>query len=661
MTQLDLNTLIKASQAIAGEIVAEKLISKMMQIVIENAGAQRGCLLLEERGKWMIEAARDVDQGESVAAEPIDVDSSDIVPRRIIYYVARSQEIIVLENASKEGDFDNDSTIQKYQSKSVLCIPLINQGSVSGILYLENNLATGAFTPDRVELLKLLSSQIAVALDNAKLYANLEKRVKERTYELSESNKQLEMAKDQAEAANQAKSIFLAGMSHELRTPLNAILGFSELLAREKDATPNQREKLAIINRSGQHLLAMINDVLDLSKIEAERVELKEHPFDLVALTKEISMMIQSRATEKGLSVVVDADNVRFRYVMTDVGKLRQILINLLGNAVKFTDDGGVVIRCATEAIPGGPEQCNIMIEVEDTGPGIATARQSEIFEPFVLGIDAPERRGTGLGLSLCKKYVELMGGTIEIESEVGQGSLFRVRLPAQIADAADVRTPVDDKTGVIGLAPSQKTRRILVADDNRENLLLLKSLLEDAGFVVLEAKNGQEAVAAFKKALPDLVCMDMRMPIMDGYEAARQIRKCAGGDTVPIIAITASAFSEQRPDIFAAGCNEMVAKPFRAHEIFEAIARFLDIAYLYEQVDEAAPAREIELTSDLLAGLPPELLKELDEACLSLDTAAISTVIGRIEPLAADTANGLRALLDNFEIGRIRDLLMDV
>jgi signal transduction histidine kinase/CheY-like chemotaxis protein len=477
---------------------------------------------------------------------------------------------------------------------------------------------------------------------------------------LKQAKDYAETAQVAAEAASQAKSLFLANMSHELRTPLNAILGFSQMLTRGASATAGEKEKLFIINRSGLHLLSMINDVLDLSKIEVGSVELQENPFDLVALIKEISVMIQSRATEKGLSMAVEVESISFPYVKADTGKLRQILINLLNNAVKFTDEGGVTIRCAIDPIPEPPNRCQIVIEVEDTGPGIDPAKQALIFEPFVQGIDEPVRKGTGLGLSICKRYTEFMGGTIELESEVGKGSLFRVRLPAKIAAAADVKTSVDDKPRVIGLAATDKTWRILAADDNRENLLLLKSLLEEVGFFVLEARDGQEAVAAFKEAAPDLIWMDMRMPVMDGYEAVRQIRRCPGGDTIPIIAITASAFHEQRQEILAVGCDDMIIKPFQAQEIFEAMGRLLDIEYIYEPKSEAAPARvrEVELTAAMLADLPEEMLQELRQKALTLNREAALGVIARIADSAPEVATGLKELVDNYQMAELQELL---
>jgi CheY-like chemotaxis protein len=324
------------------------------------------------------------------------------------------------------------------------------------------------------------------------------------------------------------------------------------------------------------------------------------------------------------------------------------------------------------------------VIEVEDTGPGIEPSRKEKIFEPFVQGIDESVRKGTGLGLSICKRYAEFMGGTIEVESDLGKGSLFRVRLPAKIAAAADVRTPLDDKPKVIGLAQTQKTWRILVADDNRENLLLLTSLLEEVGFFVLGAKNGKEAVAAFKKESPDFIWMDMRMPVMDGYEATRRIRKWETGSRnkivedsdsnssvriphsafkpVPIIAVTASAFREQRQKILAAGCDDMVVKPFQAHEIFETMGRLLDIEYIYESKSEAAPARvpEVELTGAMLAEIPGKLLQKLRQATLALNREAAFEVIAQIADQAPEVAAGFKKLVDNYQLAELRDLLSE-
>mgnify|MGYP001811988587 FL=1 len=471
----------------------------------------------------------------------------------------------------------------------------------------------------------------------------------------------LKVAKEDAEKANQQKSVFLANMSHELRTPLNAILGFSNMLVRDHSTSPEQQERLTIIRQSGQHLLSMINDILDLSKIEAGRENLHEQPFHLVALIQEVSVMIESRTSEKGLAMRVEDDAISFPYIKADFGKLRQILINLLSNAVKFTDEGKIALRCTTEPISENKKNCTVMIEVKDTGSGVESDLLESIFEPFVQGPKLSERRGTGLGLSICKQFIEIMGGTIEVESEVDIGSTFRVQLVAEIAEAADVKTFIDEQPRVVGISSSEKTWRVLIADDNRENLILLKTLLETVGISVLEAQNGKEAVELFEKELPDLVWMDMRMPVMDGYEATRQIRQRSGGDAVPIIAITASAFSEQRQEILSAGCNEMVTKPFQESAIFESMARFLDLEYIYETESPSDHINGTDLTSAMLSDLPPELLHELDDACLTLNSESILAVITRIESETPDVAKGLQNLLDNFQIGRIRELIKKI
>jgi signal transduction histidine kinase/CheY-like chemotaxis protein len=515
---------------------------------------------------------------------------------------------------------------------------------------------------DKAEVLKWVLIVGAAALGIVFIFIFWNRRLSQEIRKRKQTEEDLKQARDDAEASNQAKSIFLANMSHELRTPLNAILGFSSMLGRDSGATPAQKENLAVINRSGEHLLSMINDILDLSKIEAGRIDLEERPFDLAALLEEISVMIQSRAGGKGLSFVLEAEAVGFPYVNADAGRLRQILSNLLSNAVKFTSEGGVILRARTEPLPETPERCRIVLEVEDTGPGIDPDRQKDIFDPFVQEKGVSAQAGTGLGLSICKNLSDLMGGSIEVESETGKGALFRVRLPAEIVEAADVKKPMETKPSVIGLVPGQKTRRILIADDHPENRLLLKTLLEGAGFSILEAQNGKEALEAFEAEAPDFIWMDMRMPVMDGYEAARQIRRRPGGKKLPIVAVTASVFRSQRPQILAAGCDDMVFKPFQEHEIFEVMARFLDVAYVYEESDDtAALAGAAELTAAMLAELPPELLQDLDQTTLVANREVILKVIDRIAEHAPDTAESLRALVQNFEIERIRELLAEI
>ena len=476
----------------------------------------------------------------------------------------------------------------------------------------------------------------------------------------AESTRKLQIAKEQAETANRAKSDFLASMSHELRTPLNAILGFARNLSRAPELTPERQKQVGIIARAGDHLLQMINEILSLSRIEAGRVELREASFDLKVNLQDIAQMITPRAQEKGLSVALDLGPELPATLLGDVGKIRQVLINLVGNAVKFTEEGQVVIRARSKPMENG--RIELELKVEDSGPGIPEEQLEAIFDSFVQGVEpGGQVDGAGLGLTICKKLVDVMGGELEVASEVGVGSVFTIRFPLGPTDAP-LESEANRQKHVIGIEPGPTSWRILVVDDDADNRALLTTVLGQVGFEVREAVDGNTAVAAFKQWHPHLICMDMRMPVMDGYEATKRIRASEGSETVKILAVTASVFEEQRPEILAAGCDELVRKPIDENALLGAIGRLLGVDYRYaEAVEPGAPEESVELSAGMLSDLPADLRDELRNATLLLDKAALVALIQRIEAHAPDTAKGLQALVDGFQLARIRELLEDV
>ena len=485
---------------------------------------------------------------------------------------------------------------------------------------------------------------------------NLEKLVKERT-------QALEVAKQNAESADRAKSTFLNNMSHELRTPLNAILGFSGMLARDRETTANHQEKLSIINRSGEHLLNMINSVLDLSKIEAGRVELEPVAFDLPLMLKDMGQMIEVRAESAGLRFDLIIDAAIAQCIKADSGKLRQILINLLGNAVTFTSEGMVSLRARTLPIADYPSMVTLQIEVEDNGPGIEAEHLEHIFEPFVqAGQALNDLKGSGLGLAISKSFVEMMSGEISVTSKPGKGSLFRVNLPVALAEAEDVSGIEIARSAVLGLAPNQTSWRIVIAEDNTDNRLLLSSLLIEAGFEIREAENGEQAVALFEQWHPHFIWMDMRMPVMDGYQATTKIRSLPGGDAVKIVAITASVFKEWKDEVMAVGADDFVRKPYRPEEIFDCMARQLGVRYLYEQEEEKAEAPQTvtRITPEMLAELPDDLIAELQSAVRAHDMEQTNAVLDRISSTDSDPelTNALRQLVKDMDFRTLKSLL---
>jgi signal transduction histidine kinase/CheY-like chemotaxis protein len=469
---------------------------------------------------------------------------------------------------------------------------------------------------------------------------HLEQLVDQRTAELVQ-------ARDQAQAANQAKSVFLASMSHELRTPLTAILGFSNLL-REHGATAEQQRDLDIINRSGEHLLSLIDDVLQIARIEAGRTFLEVGPCDLEAVVNEVVEMMRVRAREKQLSLILTEPPSFPRWIQSDSVKLRQVLINLLGNAVKYTPTGSITLRLDVRPAGGGG-QFLACFEVEDTGIGISAEDQARIFEPFEQAADGRRQKGAGLGLAITRQFVELMGGTITVESAPGKGSCFRVEIPVEETREIEV-TPPAAQERILGLEAGQPEYRVLVVEDQRENWMLLERLLRNAGFPVRVAENGEEGVKVFQEWRPHFIWMDVRMPVMDGIEAARRVRALEGGRDVKIAAITASGSDGSRAELLAAGLDDVVRKPYRPHQIFERMARHLGVRY------RRAPAVPLlkrepaaELRPDAIAALPAVLRAELLDALTVLDVDRILRTVAKVAEQDADLGFALELLAKRY------------
>lgn len=458
--------------------------------------------------------------------------------------------------------------------------------------------------------------------------------------QLERYSHQLGQKAQEADAANRSKSEFLANMSHELRTPLNAILGFTQLMTRDAAASDMQREQLKIINRSGEHLLTLINDVLEMSKIESGRIVLNEENFNLYQMLEDIQEMFQLKAQSKNLILTLERSTTVPESVKADEGRLRQVLMNLIGNAVKFTQAGYVTVRVqclatspegysvpeASLAVPlrgelspsvnHEPPTDTLLFEIEDSGPGIAHEEQGALFEPFgQTETGRKSKQGTGLGLSISQKFVQLMGGNIQVNSVPGRGSIFAFTIQVHRADGVVESAPRSHPL-VIALAPNQPQYRILIVEDQWENRQLLVHLLAPLGFALQEAGNGEEAIARWQTWKPHLIWMDMRMPVMNGYEATQRIRSLEKvvleeeavslsqlstkdwAEAFPepslktsatkILALTASAFEETRSAILAAGCDDCVRKPFQREVLFEKMAEHLGVQYVY--ADSAAP-----------------------------------------------------------------------
>ncbi|MGD1943615.1 MAG: response regulator [Leptolyngbyaceae cyanobacterium] len=543
----------------------------------------------------------------------------------------------------------------------------------------------------------------------------LEGRVQQRTAALLE-------AKETADAANRAKSEFLANMSHELRTPLNAIIGFAQILLRDDRLAPDQQDNLKILNRSGEHLLALINDVLEMSKIEAGRMTVNTHATDLHQLLDSLEEMLRLRAQAKGLQLQFERAATVPRYIYTDEGKLRQVLINLLGNGIKFTQTGAVSLQVQvlpTEAIASDIEaSLTLEFVVADTGPGIPASEFENIFDAFIQSrsIDRSQK-GTGLGLAISRQFVQLLGGDIQVQSVVNEGTQFRFQIQTQLAPTGESASTIGDRR-VVGLAPGQATFRLLVVDDHPDNRRVIRTLLEQVGFDVAEATNGEEAIAQYQTWHPHLIWMDMRMPVMDGYEATRRIRELernsefgisnsefgvqssaerrqesrsrpvelkaqnplpstpassTSSSPAPspphsprtkIIALTASVFEEKREAVLAAGCDDFVRKPFRTRIIFDKLAAYLGVQYLYaaeEPAIEPAMNLDQELTPESFEGLSLEWIRQVHAAAVQADATLLQQLLQQIPLQSAELAQHLSQRVQHYDYDSLVELTESV
>ncbi|MEI6577747.1 MAG: PAS domain S-box protein [Bacteroidota bacterium] len=538
--------------------------------------------------------------------------------------------IVYIEDALALPEDDVKRNILGPQKiKSLLAVPMMSGSGCLGFVAFSSVKKHHRYDESEIKLLTLFSHTLVNIFNSAKS----EKL-------LHESNASLQKAFDfeeklfiMAETANKSKSTFLANMSHEIRTPLNAIIGFSQLMKREKSMTSKQQEFNNSILRAADHLLRLINDILELSKIEAGRVELKSTNFDLHALLHEIHMLFKEQVQSKQIQIIVETSHDLPRNVVTDEQKLRQILINLIGNAVKFTNEGGITVRSHVDK--RNEHKLILVVEIQDSGVGIAENELEKLFKQFEqTSSGIKNSMGTGLGLALSRELAVLMGGNVTVASEEGKGSVFTVTV--EIKQGAHEHREASSTKRVTGIDTTHEAYRVLVVDDKEENRQVLTNFLKLAGFITNEAVDGTDAIAKFEQWEPHLILMDMRMPGMDGYEATQQIKSTEKGKYTPVIAVTASIFEDEKKKAFALEIQGYIHKPFRESELFETIGNILGIKYIYEEEkSDDAQSRYLnndEIVDKDITKLSEKLTLQMKNAVESADFHLLTRYIKSVE-----------------------------